>query len=291
MTYQTKALPLTAGFADGEDGWGAAMNRNLEILGALANGRVSGAYASAPSNPNLGDAYIRSSDNQIGIRVQDNGAPAWVYIPAVEGMSIYNIDAGQLWLFKNNTWTALAGGGSGSGSGGLLFNATQNGAAVDERVYYGNIIQPLVALTLRQIGGMIDLRTGQTVKAVVYEVSADNVLGAKIGETSTSTAASAAAVGPMLLPLAAPVSLDPSKRYWIAFTAVDKGPSAFNIRMVQSLSANEVVLNALPIRNIATGYTNADVSAGATILTKSGPDWSGGNGNITALYYLASIGN
>lgn len=116
MTYNTKGLPLTAGYTEGQSGWSASMNRNLELLGALANGQVTGRFADEPATGEPGDAYIRTTDNRVGIRVIAGDVPAWVYVLPIAGWTIYDNTTGELLLFKDGAWTALEfGGGDGGG--------------------------------------------------------------------------------------------------------------------------------------------------------------------------------
>lgn len=102
-------LGLKGDWALGEDNWKDENDRNLLILSVLVQGRVSNKLAAEPGAPAEGTIVILDETHAThanAIAVYDEAA--WVYIPALEGMSLYNLNNDTRYRFNGATWVADA---------------------------------------------------------------------------------------------------------------------------------------------------------------------------------------
>lgn len=104
-TYTLPGLGLTAGWATGENGWGAPMNANLSKLSILSQLTVDGivALADLPASPTNGMIYIVSDGaNANHIYARSNGA--WVTIAPVVGFRAFNKVTNSVATYVGGTW-------------------------------------------------------------------------------------------------------------------------------------------------------------------------------------------
>lgn len=112
---------ITTGFVDDEDGWGAAMNKNLRLLDALVQPRVLDRNLSAPpASPAAGDTYIvgasatgtwATHENKLAIWTEgdDLVAAAWLFITPKAGWRLYVVDEANAYQFDGAAWVADTG--------------------------------------------------------------------------------------------------------------------------------------------------------------------------------------
>lgn len=101
-------------FTTGENGWGAAMNENLQLLTSLVQPIVLDKdLTAAPGTPASGDKYIvgasatgawASKDNQIAIY----DGLSWLFYPPVKGWRFYVDDESIDYRFNGSAWIALS---------------------------------------------------------------------------------------------------------------------------------------------------------------------------------------
>lgn len=120
-------IGLKAGYPEGDNTWGADMNRNLRILDALANMRVLDKDLTAPpGSPDAGAAYIVATgatgawagqDGKLAIweAGDDLVAPAWFFVTPKSGWRTYVVDEDERYQY-GTAWTLVVdGGGGGTG--------------------------------------------------------------------------------------------------------------------------------------------------------------------------------
>lgn len=109
---------LSAGYLDGEAGWGPAMNRNLRILDALVNMRVAyRGLTTPPTGAVSGSLYIvgasatgawAGKDNQLAIWMQgDDVVSGWAFVLPKEGWRAYVVDESSDYVYNGTAWTIV----------------------------------------------------------------------------------------------------------------------------------------------------------------------------------------
>lgn len=100
-------------FTTGENGWGAAMNENLQLLTTLVQPIVLDKDLTAPpGSPVSGDKYIVAAsatgawagkDNQIAVY-----SDGWLFYQPANGWRFYVSDESIDYRFNGSTWVALS---------------------------------------------------------------------------------------------------------------------------------------------------------------------------------------
>lgn len=113
---------LKVGYPDGDNAWGADMNRNLRILDALSNMRVLDKDLTAPpGSPTAGATYIVAAgatgawagqDGKLAIwEVGDDlVTPAWFFVTPKSGWRTYVVDEDERYQY-GTSWTLVVDGG------------------------------------------------------------------------------------------------------------------------------------------------------------------------------------
>lgn len=115
------ALPntgLSTGYTEGENGWGAAMNRNLRVLDALINLTVVDKDLTAPPAATSGAVYIvgpaatgawAGKAGQLAIWCQGDDIPAgeWAFVPAKESWTAWVADESVFYRFTAGAWVVV----------------------------------------------------------------------------------------------------------------------------------------------------------------------------------------
>jgi len=113
---QLPGLGLTGDWALGEDNWKDENDLNLLTLSTLVQARVLGIMAAEPTEPTQGMVYLLNDAHAThanAIAIYDDGA--WRYIPAFEGLSVFNTADSKRYEFKAGAWAEIASGGGGGG--------------------------------------------------------------------------------------------------------------------------------------------------------------------------------
>lgn len=118
---------LKVGYPDGDNTWGADMNRNLRILDALANMRVLDKdLTTPPGSPTAGATYIVATgatgawagqDGKLAIwEVGDDlVTPAWFFVTPKSGWRTYVVDEDERYQYGTSWTLVVDGGGGGTG--------------------------------------------------------------------------------------------------------------------------------------------------------------------------------
>lgn len=108
-------LGLRGGFPTGASGWGDEINRALLTLSVLCQGNVISRTTALPSSGNAGDIYIvpagsGSNANEVAVwDVDATETPAWVYFPPQAGWTLWDEGAGHFVTFNGTSWSKGAG--------------------------------------------------------------------------------------------------------------------------------------------------------------------------------------
>lgn len=120
-------IGLKAGYPEGDNTWGADMNRNLRILDALANMRVLDKdLTTPPVSPTAGETYIVATgatgawagqDAKLAIwEVGDDlVTPAWFFVTPKSGWRTYVVDEDERYQYGTSWALVVDGGGGGTG--------------------------------------------------------------------------------------------------------------------------------------------------------------------------------
>lgn len=110
---QYPGLGLRGDWDLGEDNWKDENDANLLTLSVLTQGRVLAIQPLETDPPAQGDVVILDATHATqpnAIAAYDEGA--WVYIPAVEGMAMWNLADGARYEFKAGAWAVATAAGA-----------------------------------------------------------------------------------------------------------------------------------------------------------------------------------
>lgn len=107
-------LGLSAGWADNEHGWGAAMNASLRLLDSIVQGGVIDRATSVPpGSPVDGDLYIVAAGpsgawsgnaNKLARWSSVGITPTWEFFTAKEGWTVWDRGANERVMFDGSNW-------------------------------------------------------------------------------------------------------------------------------------------------------------------------------------------
>lgn len=106
-------LGLVAGYTDGENGWGAAMNANLRMLDCLIQGRVADRdLATPPGSPAAGDTYIVASSPTStwaghATHIARYSGTAWEFFTPKAGWEMWVVDEAVKIRFNGSAWVTI----------------------------------------------------------------------------------------------------------------------------------------------------------------------------------------
>lgn len=111
---------LTAGYLDGEAGWGAGMNRNLRVLDALVNLRAKDKDAATPPLAVAGDVFIVGAAPtgawagkalQVAIWCVGDDLPngEWAFVVPRLGLEAFVLDEQTTYRFDGAAWQISSG--------------------------------------------------------------------------------------------------------------------------------------------------------------------------------------
>lgn len=179
---------LTAGYLEGESGWHAAMNRNIRILDAIAQGRaLDKDLGEPPASPSSGSLYIvglpasgawTGQGNKLALyQVGDDLATAWLFITPRTGWRLYVVDEGIYYKYNGSAWiddTATGGGGSGEA------NTTSNLGGVGLAAAKSGVNLPFKGLAAGQGAAISADSTTVTIRTVYISSSDPGAVGAGV---------------------------------------------------------------------------------------------------------------
>lgn len=106
-------LGLLAGWADGENGWGADMNANLRRLDCLIQGRIADRdLTAAPGSPAAGDTYIVAAAptgtwTGHATHIARYSGSAWEYFTPKAGWEMWVVDENSKVRFNGTAWVVI----------------------------------------------------------------------------------------------------------------------------------------------------------------------------------------